>query len=206
MSRKYKSKNNKYNRSGRLSVIPAPSVAGKEPKKAALLNDWKSDENKVNKMVGRKSYAEKAKMQGLYLAITSRIRQFRQKGGRDCTFDQLGKMLNEEFPTVFDHPFTYPQNLSKAIAASKEWSNAYYGGDLTLIQLAEERMYGLLQKEDLDDNIIVSAYDKVFKYEFAKKELEQEKTTEISFSEETSQTLNNIMQGIHSMSTGDNNE
>ena len=171
MSRKNKNKQDKYRRDARLSVVPPKSGKAKTYKKAEMLDNKDIDDSAVSHIVGRKSYGQKAREQGLYIVICSAIRKFRQEN-RDCTFADLNVFLQENFPSVFETIFNYPQNLSKIISGDKGWCAAYYSSGLTLIELAEQRMYEVLEKEELDDGLKINAYDKVFKYELARKEME----------------------------------
>lgn len=176
MSRKnkLKIKDNRNKRAGNLSVIPAQSA--KTSVKSQMLDDKNIPIEQVNSMAGRDSYTAKAKKQGLYIAITASIRKFRQEN-RDSSFDALRTHLLENFPTVFEGISTYPGNVGKIISGDPQWSNAYYN-NLSLIELAEQRMSEVLNKEDIDDNLKVSAYDKVWKYELAKRQLDKEQSQE----------------------------
>lgn len=206
MSRKNKLsiKDNRNKRAGNLSVVPASSA--KASLKSQLLDDKNIPVEQVAKMCGRDSYTSKAKMQGLYIAITASIRKFRQEN-RDSGFDALRTHLIENFPTVFEGISQYAGNVGKIISADPQWCNAYYN-NLSLIELAEQRMSEVLNKEDIDDNLKVSAYDKVWKYELAKRALDKEKDDEkvSALSEETSLTLENITKGLNEMTAGDENE
>jgi hypothetical protein len=139
-----------------------------------MLDDKNIPVEQVAKMCGRDSYTSKAKMQGLYIAITASIRKFRQEN-RDSGFDALRTHLLENFPTVFEGISQYAGNVGKIISADPQWCNAYYN-NLSLIELAEQRMSEVLNKEDIDDNLKISAYDKVWKYELAKRQLDKEQT------------------------------
>ena len=64
-------------------------------------------------------------------------------------------------------------NFKKKIEQDEGWSNAFYCCQTELIDLANDRMYDILSSEKTDDKTIVAAYDKVMKYDLAKKQLEQ---------------------------------
>lgn len=176
MSRKNKLsiKDNRNKRAGNLSVVPASSA--KASLKSQLLDDKNIPVEQVAKMCGRDSYTAKAKTQGLYIAITASIRKFRQEN-RDSGFDALRTFLLENYPSVFEGLSKYAGNVGKIISADPQWCNAYYN-NLSLIELAEQRMSEVLNKEDIDDNLKVSAYDKVWKYELAKRQLDKEQSQE----------------------------
>lgn len=175
MAKRKNFKNSKYKRDARLAVIPTISGAKREPKKAAILDKVDTNLDSVANIVGRKSYGQKAREQGLYINICAGIRKFRQEN-RDSTFAELAIFLKDNYPTIFDNDniIKYPQNLSKVIAGDRGWSSAYFSSGLTLIELAEQRMYEVLEKEEIEDNIKISAFDKVTKWEQAKKALETE--------------------------------
>lgn len=164
-------KDNRNKRAGTLSVVPAKSA--KPSIKSGLLDDKRIPVEAVKSLPGRESYSFKAKSQGLYIAITASIRKFRQEN-RDSGFDALRTHLLDNFPTVFEGISQYAGNVGKIISGDPQWCNAYYN-NLSLIELAEQRMSEVLNKEDLEDNIKISAYDKVWKYELAKRELEKTK-------------------------------
>lgn len=164
-------KDNRNKRAGTLSVVPAKSA--KPSIKSGLLDDKRIPVEAVKSLPGRESYSFKAKSQGLYIAITASIRKFRQEN-RDSGFDALRTHLLDNFPTVFEGISQYSGNVGKVISGDPQWCNAYYN-NLSLIELAEQRMSEVLNKENIDDNLKISAYDKVWKYELAKRELEKTK-------------------------------
>lgn len=167
MSRKYKKKN----RDGRLAVQPNPLNQSVVLKKADMLND-KEKMFTVPHMAGRKSYIQKAKEQGLYLLIKAQIRKFRV-ANKDSSYADLYKYIQPLFPTVFDDEDMNAGNFKKKIEQDEGWSNAFYCCQTELIDLANDRMYDILSSEKTDDKTIVAAYDKVMKYDLAKKQLEQ---------------------------------
>jgi len=167
---KLKIRDNRNKRAGQLAVTPCPS--SRTPKKSLLMDDKNIDMNSVNKMRGHKSYSEKAKMQGLYIAVTAGIRKFRQEN-RDSTFADLYNYLQDNFPTVFEGMSSHPSNVSKIIGADPQWSQAYFC-NLSLIELAEQRMSEVLNDENIDNNTKIAAYDKVWKVEIAKRQLDKD--------------------------------
>ena len=75
------------------------------------------------------------------------------------------------FPTVFDDKDMNAGNFKKKIEQDEGWSNAFYCCQTELIDLAKDRMYEVLSKDGLDDDKVLSAYDKVMKYALAEKQL-----------------------------------
>lgn len=169
---KLRIKDNRNKRIGQLAVVPTPSA--RTPKKSMLLDDKNIDVNSVQSMKGGKSYSERAKMQGLHICISAGIRKFRQEN-RDSTFADLYVYLQNNFPSVFNGMSAHPSNVAKIISADKDWSQAYFC-NLSLIELAEQRMSEVLTDESIDNNTKINAYDKVWKYELAKRQLDKDQT------------------------------
>lgn len=167
MSRKYKKKN----RDGRLAVQPNTLNQSVVLKKADMLDD-KEEMFNVPHTVGRKSYVQKAKEQGLYFLIKAQIRKYRI-ANKDSSYADLYKYIQPMFPTVFDDEDMNAGNFKKKIEQDEGWSNAFYCCQTELIDLAKDRMYDILSSEKTDDKTIVTAYDKVMKYDLANKQLEQ---------------------------------
>lgn len=164
-----KIENNLSSRSNRLAVTPCKS-ARKADVRASIMDDKNIDNSILKNVPGRHSYAEKAREQGLYIATCAAIRKFRVEN-RDSTYKEVGEYLVKMFPTIFK-PFKYASNVSKTINSDIGWTRAYFSSGLNLVELAEQRMYEVLEKEDIDDSIKINAYDKINKYEQYKKELE----------------------------------
>ena len=165
MSRRYKKKN----RDGRLAVQPNTLNKSVVLKKADMLDDKETMFN-VPHTAGRKSYVQKAKEQGLYFLIKAQIRKFRIEN-KDSSAADLYAYIQPLFPTVFDDKDMNAGNFKKKIEQDAGWCNAYYCCQSELIDLANDRMYELLSKDDVADKDIINAYDKVKKYALAEKQL-----------------------------------
>ena len=172
MSRKYKKKN----RDGRLAVQPNTLNQSVVLKKADMLDD-KEEMFNVPHTVGRKSYVQKAKEQGLYFLIKAQIRKYRI-ANKDSSYSDLYKYIQPMFPTVFDDEDMNAGNFKKKIEQDEGWSNAFYCCQTELIDLAKDRMYELLSKDGLDDDKVLSAYDKVMKYALAERQLNAAENTD----------------------------
>lgn len=159
----------KRSRDGRLAVQPNQLNQSVVLKKADMLDD-KETMFDVAHMAGRKSYVQKAKEQGLYYLIKAQIRKYRIEN-RDSSYADLYKYIQPLFPTVFDDEDMNAGNFKKKIEQDVGWSNAFYCCQAELIDLANDRMYELLSKDNIEDNVILSAYDKVMKYKYADKQL-----------------------------------
>ena len=167
MSRKYKKKN----RDGRLAVQPNTLNQSVVLKKADMLDD-KETMFDVPHTAGRKSYVQKAKEQGLYFLIKAQIRKFRIEN-KDSSAADLYAYIQPLFPTVFDDKDMNAGNFKKKIEQDAGWCNAFYCCQSELIDLANDRMYELLSKDNLDDDKVISAYGKVMQY--SKDESEKDK-------------------------------
>lgn len=165
--------NSRYKRRGQLAVAPTPSAY--QAKRTKLLDDKRNDMDKVNSLGGRKSYSQIAKTQGLYISICSAIRWFKQNN-QDCTFKSLYVYLHSQFPTVFEKEDMHESNFAKIISGDTGWSQAYFSR--SLLELAEQRMSEVLNADYLDDNTKMVAYDKVWKVELAKRQLDAEQSVE----------------------------
>ena len=165
MSRRYKKKN----RDGRLAVQPNTLNQSVVLKKADMLDD-KETMFDVPHTAGRKSYVQKAKEQGLYFLIKAQIRKFRIEN-KDSSAADLYAYIQPLFPTVFDDKDMNAGNFKKKIEQDAGWCNAFYCCQSELIDLANDRMYELLSKDDVADKDIINAYDKIKKYALAEKQL-----------------------------------
>ena len=169
-------RNKKKNRDGRLAVQPNTLNQSVVLKKADMLDD-KEEMFNVPHTVGRKSYVQKAKEQGLYFLIKAQIRKYRI-ANKDSSYADLYKYIQPMFPTVFDDEDMNAGNFKKKIEQDEGWSNAFYCCQTELIDLAKDRMYELLSKDGLDDDKVLSAYDKVMKYALAERQLNAAENTD----------------------------
>ena len=169
-------RNKKKNRDGRLAVQPNTLNQSVVLKKADMLDD-KEEMFNVPHTVGRKSYVQKAKEQGLYFLIKAQIRKYRI-ANKDSSYADLYKYIQPMFPTVFDDEDMNAGNFKKKIEQDEGWSNAFYCCQTELIDLAKDRMYELLSKDSLDDDKVLSAYDKVMKYALAERQLNAAENTD----------------------------
>lgn len=166
MSRKNKIKT----RDARLSVIANPNNRGQAKKSA--MSDSKTELHDVCHTVGRKGYAEKCKGAGLFFQVCACIRKFRILNPDSSALD-LYKELHVKYPTIFDiePDKMYGSNFLKMIQAEPGFCKAYYSNGVDLVSLAEYRIQLILDDENTDDKNIISAYDKLKKYELAEKQL-----------------------------------
>lgn len=159
-----KSKSNKRN--ARLTVAPSPAN-----QKQCIKSEMSDDKEKllqVASMPGRKGYAEKCKTSGIFVRVCAHIRKFRTDNP-DSSFMDLYKELHSAYPFVFekDPKDMYGNNFQKVIEAEPKWCNAYYCNKTQLIELARQRVYEVLEKDEIEDAIAIRAFDTVMKYEIA---------------------------------------
>lgn len=179
-----KSRRNKHYK-GQLAVTPninntsGAIVAGVKSEKF----DKNGGELSGADNVGRDSYELIAKRQGLYYPIQAQIRKFRQEH-IESSFRELYEYIQPLFPTVWTDEKMAATNFKKKIEGSKEWCEAYYNNQSTLIDLANNRLFDVINNTE-DEKIVVSAYDKIMKYKLALQELEnidsKEDTVEFVF-------------------------
>ena len=164
-----KSKSNKRN--ARLTVAPSPAN-----QKQCIKSEMSDDKEKllqVASMPGRKGYAEKCKTSGIFIRVCAHIRKFRTENP-DSSFMDLYKELHSAYPFVFDKDpkDMYGNNFQKVIEAEPKWCNAYYCNKTQLIELARQRVYEVLEKDEIEDAIAIRAFDTVMKYEIAESNAE----------------------------------
>lgn len=162
------------------------AVATRINKKSAML-----DEVDEVHCVGRKGYAEKCKLLGIFYQVTVSIQEFRVEYPNSSYVD-LYKYLHDTYPFVFDTPAdkVYSGNISKMINNEPAWSKAYFCGKRDLIKIAEYRIGNMLEQDDLEDTTLLKAYDTLKKYQNDKA------NDAAAISEETLNTLESIEFGL----------
>lgn len=153
---------NTKNRDQRLATSGNPNK--RVNKKSEMLSKDVNDPKAIHS-VGRKGYAEKAKLTGNYLRVCMCIREYRQKNPNSSYMDMY-RVLHDKFPFIFTEApeKTYPGNVSKFINNDVEWCNAYFTGSEDLIKMAEYRISKILADECTEDGTVIRAYDTLMKY------------------------------------------
>lgn len=159
---------NKALRNAKLAVAPRNAIH--ENKKSEAVNNGTDPFDKSLK-TGRKGYALKAQQAGDYRKVGAVIKNYR-KENPDSTFKQVYAVLQKRFPWIFEHEEMESSNISSFINNDPLWRNCYFLNSTELMTLAEIRLAEVLEKDDLEDKVIISAYDKLKKYELAEKQLE----------------------------------
>lgn len=154
----------------RRSIVPNEKVIARANTVLGDMYDDKEKEEELKHKAGRKSYVFKAKEQGLYFSIKHHIRNFRAEH-KDTGFKELYEFIQPLFPSVF------PKNMNSGnfgthIQQDKGWCSAYYSSNGTLLDLAEERLWDVLENETTEAKDIINAYDKVKRYSLAEKQIE----------------------------------
>ena len=154
------------NRDARLATSGNPNQ--RTNKKSEMLAQNPEDPKAIHS-VGRKGYAEKARLSGVFLNVCITIKKFRQENPNSSYID-LYKELHKVYPWVFseDPSKVYSGNVSKMINNETEWQKWYFCGQEDLIAMAEYRISQILHDEDAEDNTIIRAYDTLKKYEVNK--------------------------------------
>lgn len=159
-------KTKKAKRNGSLAVVPPSAVY--TSKKAELVNNGLDpfDESLKN---GKPSYAHQSQKSGDYRTIGAVIKEYREKN-RDCTYEEMYAVLHKRFPWIFEKETMVSGNVSKIINGDPLWRDCYFANRSEMIALAEIRIKEILKKDNTEDNIIISAYDKLMKYELIEKQ------------------------------------
>ena len=186
-------------RNANLAVAPRAVV--KESKKVEAVNNG-ADPFDESLKHGKNGYAFKAQQAGDYRKVGAVIKKYRQENP-DSTYLDVYEVLHNRFPWIFEktrEEIKYGGNVSTFINNDTLWRNCYFINSGELIALAEIRIAEILDKDDVEDNIVISAYDKLKKYELAERQLEQGDNTSVS--EETHNTFNQILSGIEELKAG----
>lgn len=183
------------NRDARLATVANPTKS--QNKKSKML-DSRTKSPQVAHTAGRLGYAQKCKELNIFLKVTVCIKQFRQENP-NSTFLDTWQILHSNFPFVFsqDRSSMYSGNVQKMIENEPAWCEAYYAGKEDLIAMAEYRISKILEKDDVKDETIIKAYDTLKKYQV------ENNNNVATLSDETSQTLDNIQQGLQEMLSGE---
>lgn len=172
MKKNNKAKSNNKRRDGRLSVVPTQNQ--RVPKKKSEYCDDKNKMHEVAGMPGRKGYVEQLKTNGLYIQVCSIVRRYRTENPDSSAMD-VYKMLYEHFNGfIFDKDpkDMYGSNFMKTIQQDKGLCNAFYCRKDELKEIARQRVYDVITKEDIDDAVALKAYDVIMKYEQDDKEVD----------------------------------
>lgn len=129
---------------------------------------------------GRMGYVEKAIKYGDYKNIGYDIKEYRSEHPGCSCLELYTNLLYVKYKHIFGlHPkkIYNGQNILKVINADDFWRKCYFFNNRQLIHQAELQLAELLDKDNLEDTVIISAYDKINKYEIEKSKLklEQEK-------------------------------
>lgn len=164
-------KNKRSLRNANLAVTPAGII--NENKKAEAVNNG-MDINDKSLEAGRDGYAFKAQQSGDYRKIGAVIKKYRSQYP-DSSFLDVYEVLHSRFPWIFEkeRKDVYSGNVAKFIKNDRLWRNCYFANKDELVTLAEVRITEILEKDNIDDKTVISAYDKLKKYELLEKELQQ---------------------------------
>ena len=155
------------------NIAVTPREVRRESKKAEAVNSGVDPFDESLKH-GKNGYAFKAMQSGDYRTVGAVIKQFRQENP-DSTYVQVYDALHKRFPWIFEREAKdmYSGNISEFINKDKLWRSCYFINKAELIALAEIRISEILNDESTEDKVVISAYDKLKKYELAEKQLEK---------------------------------
>lgn len=151
-----------------LAVVPNENVY-----KSKRLDAIRKGADPYEKAKGRTSYSVKAVQAGVFHRVAGAILSYKKENPTASYMDLYNDVLHERFGYIFDEEEMYSGNVSKIVNSVQEWSDAWFFNQSELVGLAESRLYQLLGKDDIDDKTVISAYDKIKKYEAVNKELDK---------------------------------
>ena len=151
-----------------LAVVPNENVY-----KSKRLDAIRKGADSYEKAKGRTSYSVKAVQAGVFHKVAGAILSYKKENPTASYMDLYNDVLHERFGYIFDEEEMYSGNVSKIVNSVQEWSDAWFFNQSELVGLAESRLYQLLGKDDIDDKTVISAYDKIKKYEAVNKELDK---------------------------------
>lgn len=151
-----------------LAVVPNENVY-----KSKRLDAIRKGADPYEKAKGRTSYSVKAVQAGVFHKVAGAILSYKKENPTASYMDLYNDVLHERFGYIFDEEEMYSGNVSKIVNSVQEWSDAWFFNQSELVGLAESRLYQLLGKNDIDDKTVISAYDKIKKYEAVNKELDK---------------------------------
>ena len=151
-----------------LAVVPNENVY-----KSKRLDAIRKGADPYEKAKGRTSYSVKAVQAGVFHKVAGAILSYKKENPTASYMDLYNDVLHERFGYIFDEEEMYSGNVSKIVNSVQEWSDAWFFNQSELVGLAESRLYQLLGKDDIDDKTVISAYDKIKKYEAVNKEFDK---------------------------------
>lgn len=151
-----------------LAVVPNENVY-----KSKRLDAIRKGADPYEKAKGRTSYSVKAVQAGVFHKVAGAILSYKKENPTASYMELYNDVLHERFGYIFDEEEMYSGNVSKIVNSVQEWSDAWFFNQSELVGLAESRLYQLLGKDDIDDKTVISAYDKIKKYEVVNKELDK---------------------------------
>lgn len=159
-------------RNGTLGVSPPNSV--RKSKKSEQVDNGVPIDN-ANLKHGRPGFAIRAKQMGIHRNVAVVIQAYRDKNP-DSTYADVYIVLHERFPNLFSKPLEkmYAGNISKIIHSDTLWSKAYFCNSEELIANAKLRILDLLNNDKTEGSVVLSAYDKLEKWDIARKQMQSE--------------------------------
>ena len=127
----------------------------------------------IKKSRGIQSYSTKAIDMGIYEDIAYSIQMYREMNPDSSYVDVYKNVLYEKYSTLFTTPpdRVYSGNISKIINGDCLWQKAYFSSTSKLVSKALLKIGDMLDKDDLDDSVLVNTFDKLKKYEIANRQL-----------------------------------
>lgn len=151
----------------------SPNKNARQSKKTNALTSGKASMDDIKKSRGILSYSTKAINMGIYEDIAYSIQMYREINPDSSYVDVYKNVLYEKYSTLFTTPpdRVYSGNISKIINGDCLWQKAYFSSTSKLVSKALLKIGDMLDKDDLDDSVLVNAFDKLKKYEIANRQL-----------------------------------
>lgn len=181
MSR-YKNTKSKYNIDMRKVFEPNPNTV--KNRKNVRAKKFENGED-MSKVKGKKSYSEKIRESGQLIQLCAMITNYRASHPDCSSMDVYRDIMFKYFPYIYAIPpdKMYASNVKKMIDSDKELREAYYTlRGLDLRTLADYQMKRVLSKDNLDENIAISAYDKINKYDIVRQKMLLDNTVDDNIS------------------------
>ena len=162
-------------RNGNLAV--SPNKNARQSKKTKALTSGKANMDDIKHMRGIQSYSTKAISMGIYEDIAYSIQMYREENPESSYVEVYRNVLNAKYPQLFKTPpdKVYSGNVSKIIQGDDLWRKAYFVSTPKLVSKALLKISDMLDKNDLDDAVLVNTFDKLKKYELVERQLKNDR-------------------------------
>lgn len=162
-------------RNGNLAV--SPNKNARQSKKTKALTSGNASMDDIKHIRGIQSYSTKAISMGIYEDIAYSIQMYREENPESSYVEVYRNVLNAKYHQLFKTPpdKIYSGNVSKIIQQDDLWRKAYFVSTSKLVSKALLKISDMLDKTDLDNNVLVNTFDKLKKYELCDRKLKNDR-------------------------------